>query len=169
MTPGKTLDGFIAKFSPSIAALGREVLRKMRARLPGAFELVYDNYNALGVGFAPGERTGGAIFSIALYPKSVSLFFLQAAKLKDPKKLLKGEGKFARHIVLESAADLDLPGVRALMTEAIRIAKQPIDPNGEGGVVIKSVSKAQRPRRPAGEKVVRVKKKVTRHPGRRPK
>jgi hypothetical protein len=39
-------------------------LAKMRARLPGAVELVYDNYNALAIGFGPTERTSEAVFSI---------------------------------------------------------------------------------------------------------
>ena len=33
-----------------------------------ALELVYDNYNALAIGYAPTERTSEAIFSIALFP-----------------------------------------------------------------------------------------------------
>ncbi len=40
----------------------------MRSYLPGATELVYDNYNALAIGFGPSERASEAIFSIALYP-----------------------------------------------------------------------------------------------------
>jgi hypothetical protein len=46
-SPEKQLDDFIAKYSPEIGMLTRAALAKMRARLPGAIELVYDNYNAL--------------------------------------------------------------------------------------------------------------------------
>jgi len=49
----------------------------MRARLPGAVELVYDNHNALAIGFGPTERASDAVFSIALFPRWVSLFFLR--------------------------------------------------------------------------------------------
>ena len=73
-------------------------------------QLVYDNYNALAIGFGPSERASEAIFSIVLYPRWVTLFFLQGAGLADPKRLLKGSGKVVRHIVLASAADLDLAG-----------------------------------------------------------
>jgi hypothetical protein len=58
----------VAKYTPEIGALAQEGLDKMRARLPGAIELVYDNYNALAIGFSPTERTSDVIFSIALYP-----------------------------------------------------------------------------------------------------
>jgi len=51
--PEEQLDSFIAKYIPEIGALAQEALAKMRARLPGAIELVYDNYNALAIGFSP--------------------------------------------------------------------------------------------------------------------
>src|SRR5262245_30935320 len=104
--PEEQLADFIAKYTPEIGALARAALTKMRARLPGAIELVYDNYNALAIGFSPTERTSDVIFSIALYPRWVSLFFFPGVDLPDPQKLLKGGGKTVRHIILESAADL---------------------------------------------------------------
>jgi hypothetical protein len=148
MSPEKQLAGFIAKYTPEIAALGRAALAKMRARLPGAIELVYDNYNVLAIGFGPTERTSDVIFSIVLYPRWVSLFFFHAAKLPDPEKLLKGSGKAVRHIVLAGAADLDRPAVRALMAQALDAAAVSLDDTRRGRVLIKSVSAKQRPRRP---------------------
>jgi hypothetical protein len=121
----------------------------MRDRLPGAIELVYDNYNALVIGFSPTERASDAIFSIALYPRWVTLFFLRGANIPDPQKLLKGGGKVVRHIVLETAADLDKPAVRALMKRALERCDKPINGAAPGRIIIKSVSAKQRPRRPA--------------------
>lgn len=43
MTPAQQLATFINKYDPKIAAFGRRGLTKMRAKLPGATELVYDN------------------------------------------------------------------------------------------------------------------------------
>jgi hypothetical protein len=146
----KQLAGFIAKYTPEIAALAHAALAKMRARLPGAVELVYDNYNALAVGFGPSERTSEAVFSIALFPRWVSLFFLHGADLPDPGKLLQGNGKVARHIVLDDADALDQPGVRALMDQALARAARPLDATSSGRIVIKSISAKQRPRRPRG-------------------
>jgi hypothetical protein len=148
-SPQAQLDGFLNKYAPEIAALARACLAKMRTRLPGATQLVYDNYNALAIGFGPSEKTSHAIFSIALYPRWVSLFFLQAAaKLPDPHKLLTGSGNVARHIVLKSASDLDQPAIEQLIAEALQRAIEPIDPTAPGGLVIRSVSAKQRPRRP---------------------
>src|SRR5215813_14154091 len=105
--PEEQLAGFIAKYTPEIGEMARAALARMRARLPGAIELVYDNYNALAIGFSPTERASDVIFSITLYPRWVSLFFFRGAGLPDPQKLLKGSGKQVRHIILENAANLD--------------------------------------------------------------
>jgi hypothetical protein len=148
MTPKQQLDGFIGKFEPGIARQARAAVKAMRAKFPHALALVYDNYNALAIGFGPSERASEAIFSIAVFPKWVSLFFLQGAGLKDPKTLLKGSGNQARHIVLTDLALLDHPDVEALMQAALASAKVPLDANAEGGLIIKSVSAKQRPRRP---------------------
>jgi hypothetical protein len=83
MTPQRQLDSFLAKFDPSISALARRAILKMRKRLPNAIEFVYDNYNALVVGFGPNERPSDAIFSIAIFPRKVGLCFFagrQAAR-----------------------------------------------------------------------------------------
>ena len=143
------LDSFMAKYTPEIAAHARATLREMRKLYPTAVELVYDNYNALAVGFAPSERASEAIFSITLYPKWVSLFFLQGAGLADPKGILKGSGKVAKHIVLTSPEALHNRDVQALMQSAVEDARVPFDPAGKHRLIIKSVSKKQRPRQPA--------------------
>ncbi len=142
------LNSFLAKFTPEIASLATAVLGKMRARYPTALELVYDNYNALAIGFSPTERASNGIFSIALYPRWISLFFLQAKGLSDPQKLLQGSGSVARHIVLPDPDKLDEPAVKTLMREAAARAAIPFDPHGEHRLIIKSVSAKQRPRRP---------------------
>ncbi len=144
------LDRFLDKFTPDIAAQARTALRKMRARLPGAIELVYDNYNALAIGFAATERASDAIFSIALFPRWVSLFFLQnGTRLRDPEGLLEGSGNQARHIKLKDAALLDSPALQDLIAQALELAVKPLDPTQQRRLIIKSVSAKQRPRRTA--------------------
>ena len=121
----------------------------MRKRVPGAVELVYDNYNALAIGFGPNERAADLIFSITLYPRWVSLFFVHGAGLPDPERRLQGSGSRIRHVVLATARTLDEPAIRALIDQALARAAEPIDRTQRGRIVIKSVSAKQRPRRPA--------------------
>jgi hypothetical protein len=118
--------------------------------VPGAIQLVYDNYNALVIGFCPSERASEGILSIVVYPRYVSLVFLQAGArpLPDPMKLLEGSGKLVRHIRLPSAEELDKQEVRSLIDEALKRAAVRIDPKGRGKLIIRSISTKQRPRRP---------------------
>ncbi|HEY7640768.1 MAG TPA: hypothetical protein VH814_13670 [Steroidobacteraceae bacterium] len=146
------LDGFIAEYSPDVAKLGRAAIARMRKLLPAAHLLVYDNYNALAVGFAPSERTSSAVFSIVLYPRWVSLFLLQGAAVPDPHKRLSGSGNVVRHLVLESVAVLDDPQIRELMQQALARSGVSLQEGKRGAIVIKSISARQRPRRPAAKK-----------------
>jgi hypothetical protein len=125
----------------------RAILAAMRKRCPGAVQLVYDNYNALAIGFGAGERLSDTVFSIALFPRWVSLFFFNGVELEDPEKLLKGSGNMVRHIVLRDAADLNRPGIKTLMKQALEKAEVRMPRTG-GRIVIKSISRRQRPRRP---------------------
>jgi len=156
------LASFIARFSPEVASLAGEILLKMRQLCHTALELVYDNYNALAIGFGPTESASDAIFSIAVFPRWVSLFFLQAKGLPDPDKILKGSGTVARHVVLPSAETLNEPAVQSLMREAKARAKVPFDAHGKHRLIIKSISPTQRPRRPSTSAVAPPKTKPTR-------
>ena len=118
----------------------------MRARLPGAYELVYDNYNFFVIGYSPTERPSDSIFSIAAAANGVGLCFIRGASLADPKKVLQGSGSQTRFLRLPTADVLERAEVRALMKAAMAKAK-PLDGNGE--LVIRSVSAKQRPRRKA--------------------
>lgn len=121
----------------------------MRTRVPGAVQLIYDNYNALAVAFSANEKLSGVVFSIAVYPRWVSLFFARGLDLADPAGLLQGTGSKVRHIVLRDIALFDDPEVEALIAQALSRADPPIDPSRDGRLIVKSVSAKQRPRRPA--------------------
>jgi hypothetical protein len=146
--PAQQLRSFLAKFEPAVAASARAALARLRKKLPGAFELVYDNYNALAIGFGPSDKASEAIFSIAVFPRRVSLFFLQGAKLPDPNNVLKGTGTQVRHIVLTDLKILEQPAVKKLVALALKSAKRPLEPAQRRRLIIKSISVKQRPRRP---------------------
>lgn len=146
-TPAKQLDSFIAKFSPATASLAKAVLKTMRARLPGAFELVYDKANSLVVGFCPNERASDVINSMAVYTNWVNMYFFEGDTLPNPEGVLQGSGTMVRFIRLTAASDLDRPAVKALMAEALKRADPPLDPTAKRRIVIKSRAKTK-PRRP---------------------
>jgi len=154
-TPARQWAAFLSKYDPKIATLAKAAVARMRRYVPGAVEIVYDNYNALVVGFGPSERASEAVLSIALYPRWVTLFFLKGAGLADPDRLLKGSGTRVRHIVLDEVAVLDRPPVRALIRQALSHADPPIDAKARRRMAIRSVSAKQRPRRPPSARTKR--------------
>jgi len=146
MSPAKQLALFLNRFSPEIAKLTRAARAKLRKRLPRAIEMVYDNYNALVIGFSPTERPSDAIVSIVIYPKQVSVCFLQGKHLDDPDRLLQGDGNQVRSLRLEAgAAVLDTPAARALIDKAIDFGGVPFA--GRHQLIVRSVSRKRRPRR----------------------
>ncbi len=96
------LEAAIDKYDPKIAALGRKALALMRKRLPGAMEMVYDNYNALGVGFSGVDKSSKIPLSIVLYPRWITLFFMKGGALPDPERRLEGKGSTVRSIRIET-------------------------------------------------------------------
>ncbi len=141
------VESFIDRFAPEIADRVHAARKVLRSRLPGASELVYDNYNALAIGYGPGEKTSEAVFSLAVYPRNILLYFLPGVGLPDPEGLLQGEGKVGRYVCLTDVALLDEPAIIALIDVALDRAKRPLPPEG-GRTIVKSISARQRPRRP---------------------
>ena len=137
MTALDELNGIIAARSPEMAKLTRAIMAKMRPRFPGAVEMVYDKKNSLVIGFCADERASNVINSIAVYTKWINLYFFEGNSLPDPEGLLQGTGTMVRHIRLDSAADLDRPAVKALMTEALKCADPPLNRKAKRRILIK--------------------------------
>jgi hypothetical protein len=141
------LSGFINKFEPAAAKLIRQCRKELRKRLPTATELVYDSYNFFVIGYCSSGKPSSCIVSLAAAANGVGLSFFNGASLRDPERLLQGAGKQNRFIRLPSVQSLAMPGVIALIQQAVEQAKAPLPPAGIGPTVIQSVSAKQRPRR----------------------
>jgi hypothetical protein len=145
------LAGYFAKYEPPIAKLGKALRAKLRARLPGLFEIVYvyESQEALVISYSPTGQGYGGVCSIALYPDSVKLYFGQGARLSkaDPNELLQGRGKTVRHVVLSRASDLDRAEIEALMAAALKLANVRPDARARGSVILKAEEQKQRARR----------------------
>jgi hypothetical protein len=137
---------FIGKFAASDQARIRSVRRALRQQLAGAYEFVYDNYNFFVIGYGPSDRPSEAVISIAAQANRLALCFLQGAKLPDPQGVLRGGGRQVRNVPLESAADLRRPEIQSLLRESFARAATPLE-GGPVRLIIRSVSKKQRPRR----------------------
>jgi hypothetical protein len=146
-TDEQQLAGFINKFDPPNAALIRSVRTVLRKRMPSANELIYDNYNFFVIGYCSTERPSDCIVSIAAAANGVGLSFYYGATLPDPHKLLLGSGGQNRFIRIESATLLKRPEIEGLIAAAIAQSKTPLPESGTGKLIIRSISKKQKPRR----------------------
>jgi hypothetical protein len=120
-----------------MAKLTKAVLARVRERIPGSIEMVYDKKNSLVIGFCSAERASNVINSIAVYSKWINLYFFEGDTLPDPEGLLQGTGSMVRSIRVTDAAELDRPAVKALMAEARKCAEPPLDPNAKRKVLLK--------------------------------
>lgn len=148
-TAQQHLDKFLQKYSPEIEKLGHSAIAHLRKRLPGAVCPVYDNYNALAVGFGPEPKPSTLPLSIAFYPRWATLFFMFGSALPDPDGLLQGKGARIRSVrLVDGLRTLKSEPVDALITAAVLQAGWKLTPKAKGELVIKSSSAKQRPRRP---------------------
>ena len=144
------LESFIAKFDPEVAELGRAAFARLKRRIPGATTMVYDNFNALAIGFGAVEKPKQAVLSLVFYvPGRLSICFIWGKGLPDPHGLLQGGGSQVRFVRLPTLDPLDDPRVDALIEAAISRSEPPFDPQAEQRLIIRSISAKQRPRRAA--------------------
>jgi hypothetical protein len=146
-TPEQQLEGFVAKFEPTIGKLIHDCRSLMRKRFPAANELVYDNYNFFVIGYCTTERQFDCVVSLAANSKGLGLSFYYGAKLPDPHRILQGSGSQNRFVRLDGVATFGRPEVRELLDAAEAQADPPFAARSSGKLIIRSISEKQRPRR----------------------
>jgi hypothetical protein len=125
----------------------REARALLRKRFPSANELVYDNYNFFVIGYSTTERPTDCMVSLIADRKGLALSFYYGSSLPDPNGILQGDGNQNRFIRLENSAALAKPEVDEMLQIAADHARSPLPTDGQGRLIIRSVSAKQRPRR----------------------
>src|SRR5262249_24518060 len=111
---------------------------------PEASEFVYEVYT-IADHFTFTERPSDAFVFTTTHANWVNLGFNFGSLLPDPEGLLRGEGKWIRHVRIAQAADLDAPGVRELVRAAIAQAERPEGKAGKPRAVVRLAQPARRP------------------------
>jgi hypothetical protein len=146
----KDLLKFLLPFDGQIVELAMWLREFILDLYPECNELIYDNYNAVAVGWSPTLTIGDIFCSIAVYNnKNVHLGFYWGSKLSDPKKLLLGAGKQYRYIRIAEKGDLPADYIKELLAEAhinslagMKAGEPPVT----GTTIVKSISpKKKRP------------------------
>jgi hypothetical protein len=130
-------------FRPEVRDLTLYVRRFLHSRVPGGYELVYDNHDVLVFGYGPTGEKMEVIIQLAVHPKFLDLGFRNSSAVHNLKKLR--EKPFARHIRITSPEKLQQRAFGILLSEAVKGFGQPETTKIQ--TVLKSVSAAKlRPR-----------------------
>jgi hypothetical protein len=146
----KDLMKFLKPFPDDVRkrALG---LRKFIWTLyPDANELIYDNYNAVAVGWSPTDRVSDTFCSIAVGRTSYNLHlgFYWGSKIDDPKGILLGEGNQYRYLLIHTTSDLPVRYATQLIRNAYSYSLSKMKNRGpvpQGATITKSISPSKRP------------------------
>jgi len=116
---------------------------------PQANELIYDNYNALAVGWSTTDKVGHTFCSIAIgrTSKNVHFGFYWGSEIPDSEKILLGKGNQYRYILVKNKKDFPRLYISSLMEEAYRNSLSKVKEPGQvvnGQTIIKSISPVKR-------------------------
>ena len=120
--PPAEWDALLAAYPAAVRDLAVRARDLVFSRVPEAVESVDTKAKVIGYGFGPGYDD--MICTIILSKAGVKLGLVGGAKLPDPEGLLEGTGKVHRYVVLENAADVSRPGVKALLDSGIAAWKR---------------------------------------------
>jgi hypothetical protein len=114
----------LARYDEKVQKLALAARKLILEEAPQASEFVYEVYT-IADHFTLTDRPGDAFVFTTTHANWVNLGFNFGALLPDPSDLLKGEGKLIRHVRIGETADLDVPGVRELVRDAMAQAERP--------------------------------------------
>lgn len=110
---------FLQPFSKEIQELAMWLREFVWEIYPNANELIYDNYNAVAVGWSPTDRVGHTFCSIAAFNnKYVHFGFYWGSQIADPEKMLLGKGNQYRYIIVNNKDDFPKTYIKKLLKEA---------------------------------------------------
>jgi hypothetical protein len=145
----KDLRRFLASFPKTLQEKALWLRDFVWDSYPKANELIYDNYNALAVGWSPTDKVGHTFCSIAVGRTSHNLHFgfYWGSQIADPKKLLIGEGNQYRYLLVTDLETFPKTYLSKLMKDAFANSMAKVKDKSqlrEGLTITKSVSSTKR-------------------------
>jgi hypothetical protein len=145
----KDLIKFLKPFPPEKREIAFWLREFVWDLYPKCNELIYDNYNALAVGWSPTDKVGHTFCSIAVGRTShnVHFGFYWGSEISDPEDRLIGEGKQYRYLLVGSKKDFPKTYIKQLLKEAYANSLGKVkDPKQirEGLTITKSISGKKR-------------------------
>ena len=136
-------------YGEAIHKLALAARKLILAEAPEASEFVYQVYT-IADHFTFTERPSDAFVFTTTHANWVNIGFNFGSHLPDPNRLLRGDGKWIRHVRIAQAADLDAPGVRQLVRAAIAQAERPEGKAGKPRTVVHRAHAGKKRSTPSG-------------------
>lgn len=114
---------------------------------PQSNELIYDNYNALVIGFAVSDKASSGFCSIAVYSQYVNFGFPRGTEIADPEKRLTGKGSLYRYITVNNKEEFPALYMKKILKEAYAHSLTRLkegEPKIKGATIIKSIAAKKR-------------------------
>jgi len=114
---------------------------------PQSNELIYDNYNALAIGFSLTDKAGDVFCSIAVCSDHVNFGFNRGVDFPDRKKILLGNGSQYRFIRVKDKSDFPEEYIKELLAMAYENSTgrmKPVKKAIRGETIVKSISPVKR-------------------------
>jgi hypothetical protein len=141
--PLNELNRFLKPFDKEVQKTALQLREFALDMFPNTNELIYDNYNALAIGYSLSDKQKEMFCHIAVYSKYVNIGFDHGVKLDDPKQLLKGTGNRIRHVKVTAFAELDKNYVKQLLKQAHQLTLDTLEKKTQtivGQSIVKSIS-----------------------------
>jgi len=116
-----SVDLFLKKYPPNIRKLVSSLRTLIKKTIPNITEAVYPGWKLIGYRVQTEQRSHYFCF-IAPFDEFIHLGFEDGTMLTDNHKLLNGDGKQVRHVVIRSSADIKRSHLSPLVAEAAMIA-----------------------------------------------
>ncbi|MBI1780715.1 MAG: DUF1801 domain-containing protein [Sphingobacteriales bacterium] len=141
--PLKDLLKFLKPFDKEVQEIALKLREFVLDIFPDTNELIYDNYNALAIGYSLSDKQKEMFCHIAVYSKYVNIGFDRGVDLDDPKQILKGTGNRIRHITVTDFETFQKSYVNKLLKQAHKLTLATLDKKIQiiiGQSIVKSIS-----------------------------
>ncbi|WP_299214095.1 DUF1801 domain-containing protein [uncultured Aquimarina sp.] len=124
MKANPQLKKFIEPYDQGIQKLTLELRNFITELVPQANELIWDDYNAVAIGYSKSEKLKDAFCHIALYSQHVNFGFNRGVELTNTSIKLNGKGKLIRHIKVKDFEFFPKEDIKKMIWEAVGISEK---------------------------------------------
>jgi hypothetical protein len=150
----KDLKKFLSPFGDELKELVFWLREFVWHLYPKTNELIYDNYNALALGWSVTDKLGHTFCSIAVgrTSKNIHFGFYWGSELSDIQQILLGEGTQYRYILVTNKKEFPATYIKKLLKEAYENSLAKVKDKKqirEGLTITKSISPVKRTKKTA--------------------